>query len=69
MPHLFIIVPVESTVWQGFSLDPTALYMNSVKLLFICEDTFHTCGDGFIIKQPKVQNTLIDYCYNVQHCS
>jgi hypothetical protein len=54
MPQLFIIVPVDTKVWNGgLKCDPTALYMNTVKLIFICEHSFHTCGEGFTIKQPK----------------
>jgi hypothetical protein len=54
MPQLFIIVPVDTKVWSGgLKCDPTALYMNTVKLIFICEHSFHTCGEGFTIKQPK----------------
>jgi hypothetical protein len=54
MPQLFIIVPIDTKVWSGgLKCDPTALYMSTVKLIFLCEHSFHTCGDGFTIKQPK----------------
>jgi hypothetical protein len=56
MPQLFIIVPMETSIWSFSerSFDTTALYTTSVKLYFICEASMHPIGNGFVIKQPKV---------------
>jgi hypothetical protein len=54
IPKLFVVVPADNKLLNGMKFNPSALYNDKVKLIFLCEHTFHPLGDGFIIDRPKV---------------
>jgi hypothetical protein len=62
IPKLFVVVPADNKLLNGMKFNPSALYNDKVKLIFLCEHTFHPLGDGFIVDRPKVIQLALSRC-------